>query len=203
MRANVVGLMQFVHELRGEFFEAAVGLGDREFTRDRGVSLNSFRNLFLHLAYVEYHHVTYFCQGQSKAWPSFSSQTSKLTYPTTQSVRDWLREVTHVSNSFLAQWNNERALQQVVRWVRLGHPLKVTREAALAQCVTEQLLHLGEAEAMLWQLDVRPPTTLWIDRMVLEGRAPAPPPVRSMKKAARDPSTLLADHTRSNARRKR
>ena len=100
------------------------------------------------------------------------------------------------------RWDTDRELRKVVRWVRLRHPLKVTREMALAQCVTEQLLHLGEVEAMLWQLDVSPPTTLWIDRFVLHGRSPAPPPVRSMKKAALDRTTLLARYTRENARRR-
>ena len=199
MRPNVVSLMEFVHELRGEFFETAAALGPKEFNRDRGVSLSSFRNLFLHLAYVEEHHVRFFCQGRAKVWPQFSEQISKRKYPTTESVRERLRSVTRLSEGYLAKWNNDRELQKVVRWVRLGHPLKVTRETALAQCVTEQLLHLGEVEAMLWQLDVEPPTTLWIDRIFLRGRPPAPPPVRSMEKAAMLPNALLAEHTRANS----
>lgn len=201
MRANVVGLMEFVHELRGEFFETAGQLGEREFKRDRGASLNSFRNLFLHLAYVEEHHVRYFCQGHAKVWPHFSAQVSPRRYPDIGSVRERLRELTRFADKFLARWNNDRALRKTVAWVRLGHPLRVSRESALAQCVTEQLLHLGEVEALLWQVDVPPPTTLWIDRVVLEGGSPAPPPVRSMKRAARDLSTLLSDHTRANALR--
>src|SRR5580700_5785710 len=36
------------------------------------------------------------------------------------------------------------------------------------------LMHLGEVEAMLWQLDVEPPTTMWIDRRVLRGMWPPP-----------------------------
>jgi uncharacterized damage-inducible protein DinB len=202
VRANVVGLMRFIHELRGEFFETAALLGPKEFTRDRGVSLGSFRNLFLHLAYVEEHHITFFCQGRAEVWPYLSTQVSTRRYPTIESVRERLRAVTVFANGYLATWNDERDLRHVVRWVRLGHPLKVTRETALAQCATEQLLHLGEVEAMLWQRKVTPPTTLWIDRVFLKGRSPAPPPVRSMKKAARNPTTLLSEHTRANSKRK-
>jgi uncharacterized damage-inducible protein DinB len=202
MRANVVELMRFVHDVRGEFFETAAALGWKEFTKDRGVSMNSFRNLFLHLAYVEEHHVRYFCQGTAKAWPYFYTQVSPRRYRTIDAVRERLRDVTALADRYLALWDSDRELRRVVRWVRLRHPLRVTREMALAQCLTEQLLHLGEVEAMLWQLDVSPPTTLWIDRVVLHGRSPAPPPVRSMKKAALDGTSLLAGYTRANARRR-
>ena len=40
---TTVDLMDFVHELRSEFFETAAKLGWEEFTRDRGVSMRSFR----------------------------------------------------------------------------------------------------------------------------------------------------------------
>ncbi len=54
------------------------------------------------------------------------------------------------------------------------YPLRLSRDSALAQCVTEQLLHLGEVEAMLWQMDVEPPSTFWILRRVLRGQWPPP-----------------------------
>ncbi len=199
MRVNIIAILRFVHELRGDFFETAASLGWKEFTRDRGVSLNSFRNLFLHLAYVEEHHITKFCQGRAEPWPSFSFQVSKRRYNDIASVRERLRTVTDLSEEYLSQWDNDHALQKVIPWVRLGHPLKVTREVALTQCTTEHLLHLGEVEAMLWQLNVSPPTTLWIDRIVLRGRPPAPPPVRTLRRLTRDPKVLLSKTSRIRA----
>lgn len=49
MATNVLGLLRFVHKVRADFFEAAAALGTEEFVRDRGVSLGSFRDVFLHL----------------------------------------------------------------------------------------------------------------------------------------------------------
>jgi len=201
-KVNIIAILRFVHELRGDFFETAASLGWKEFARDRGVSLNSFRNLFLHLAYVEEHHITKFCQGRAEPWPSFSAQVAKRRYNDIASVRGRLRDITSLSEEYLSRWDNDRALQEVVRWVRLGHPLKVTREAALTQCTMEHLLHLGEVEAMLWQLDVEPPTTLWIDRIVLRGHPPAPPPVRTIRRLARDPNALISQTSRLRARPK-
>lgn len=185
MPTNVIALLRFVHRLRADFFEASATLGWTEFTRDRGVSLGSFRNLFVHLAYVEEHHVTQFCEGKATRWPTFARQISTRRYRDLESVRTRLAEVTALAEDRFRAWDSPRELGRVVRWVRLGHPLNVTRDAALMQCATEHLLHLGEVEAMLWQLDVEPPTTLWIDREVLHGRPPAPPPVAVLRTAER------------------
>lgn len=196
MKVNVIGLLRFVHQLRGDFFETAATLGWREFTRDRGVSLGSFRNVFLHLAYVEEHHITQFCEGRPKRWPTFSSQVDRRKYRDMESVRERLRQVTRLAEERLTAWDTGRALAKTVCWVRLGHPFRLTREEALTQCTTEHLLHLGEVEAMLWQSHVEPPTTLWIDRMVLVGCPPAPPPIPILQKIAKNPRALLAPVSR-------
>jgi uncharacterized damage-inducible protein DinB len=200
MRVNVVGLLRFVHQLRGDFFEAAATLGWKDFARDREVSLGSFRDVFLHLAYVEEHHITQFCEGRPTRWPTFASQTDHRRYRTIDSVRERIRWVTELAEKRLSVWDTERALQKVVCWVRLGHPLRITRENALTQCTTEHLLHLGEVEALLWQSKIEPPTTLWIDRNILQGRPPAPPPIPLMQKIAKDPRNLLSPISRGRPR---
>jgi uncharacterized damage-inducible protein DinB len=190
MQVNIVKLLRFVHGLRSDFFEAAATLGWEEFTRDQGVSLGSYRNLFLHLAYVEEHHITQFCEGRPTPWPSFARQVSSRRYRNIDEVRRRLEEVTALAEDRLREWDTPRGLAKTVCWVRLGHPIKVTRETALTQCTTEHLLHLGEVEAMLWQHGIEPPTTLWIDREVLHGKPPAPPPVPIMKKVTRQRELL-------------
>lgn len=202
MRPNMVGLLRFVHDLRGEFFEVAASLGWKEFTRNRGVSMESFRNVFLHLAYVEEHHIRYFCRGRAKVWPTWAAQMPKNRYRTVESVRERLRSVTEFANRRLKTWDSAPALAKSVRWVRLGHPIRLSRGDALAQCVSEHLLHLGEVEAMLWQLDVEPPTTLWIDRVVLSGGPPAPGPGKRVQSLAKNPKALVARSTRARLRRK-
>lgn len=172
---TTIDLMDFVHELREEFFECSAKLGPKEFTKDRGVSMLSFREVFLHLAYVEEQHVTEFCEGRPTEWMPEVMRIPKDRYRTIAAVRKRLREVRAMGDSRFKKWNSAEELAKPAVWVASRkYPLRLTRDSALAQCVTEQLLHLGEVEAMLWQMDVEPPSTFWIMRRVLRGKWPPP-----------------------------
>jgi len=172
---TTIDLMDFVHELREEFFECAAKLGWQEFTKDRGVSMHSFRDIFLHLAYVEEQHVTEFCEGRPTPWMPEVMDIPKDRYRSLAAVRSRLREVRAMGDRRFKKWNTPSELEKSAVWVASKkYPIRLSRDSALAQCLTEHLLHLGEVEAMLWQMDVEPPTTLWIARRVLHGRWPPP-----------------------------
>ena len=172
---TTIDLMDFVHELREEFFECAAKLGWKEFTKDRGVSMLSFRDVFLHLAYVEEQHVTEFCEGRPTRWMPEVMQIPKDRFLTIAAVRKRLRDVRRMGDQRFKRWNTPEELAKPAVWVASRkYPLRLSRDSALAQCVTEQLLHLGEVEAMLWQLDIEPPSTFWIARRVLHGKWPPP-----------------------------
>ena len=172
---TTIDLMEFVHELREDFFECAAKLGWKEFSKDRGVSMHSFRNIFLHLAYVEEQHVTEFCEGRPTPWMPEVMRIPRDRYLTIASVRKRLREVRAMGDQRFKKWNTAKELDKAAVWVASKkYPLRLSRDSALAQCLTEHLLHLGEVEAMLWQMDVEPPTTFWIERRVLRGKWPPP-----------------------------
>ena len=187
---TTIDLMDFVHELRGDFFECAAKLGWKEFTKDRGTSMLSFRDVFLHLAYVEEQHVTEFCENRPTPWMREVMKIPKDRYRSIPEVRKRLREVRAMGDVRFKKWNSEEELAKPAVWVASRkYPLRLSRDSALAQCVTEHLLHLGEVEAMLWQLDIEPPTTFWIDRRVLYGKWPPPKSAlvggRVLRRAAR------------------
>jgi uncharacterized damage-inducible protein DinB len=172
---STIDLMDFVHELREDFFESAAKLGWKEFTKDRGVSMLSFRDVFLHLAYVEEQHVTQFCENRPTPWMREVMRIPRDQFRTLASVRRRLREVRAMGDTRFKRWNTPEELEKPAVWVAEGkYPNRLSRDSALAQCLTEHLLHLGEVEAMLWQMDVKPPTTFWIARRVLKGKWPPP-----------------------------
>ncbi len=172
---TTVDLMDFVHELREDFFECAAKLGPKEFTKDRGTSMLSFRDVFLHLAYVEEQHVTEFCENRPTPWMPEVMKIPKDRYRSIPEVRKRLREVRAMGDVRFKKWNTPEELAEPAVWVASRkYPLRLTRDSALAQCLTEHLLHLGEVEAMLWQMDVEPPSTFWIARRVLHGKWPPP-----------------------------
>jgi len=172
---TTIDLMDFVHEVREEFFECAAKLGWKEFTKDRGVSMLSFRDVFLHLAYVEEQHVTKFCENRMVPWMPEVMRIPQDRYLSIRAVRQRLRAVTAMGDRRFKKWNTPEELAKPAVWIASKiYPLRLTRDSALAQCVTEHLFHLGEVEAMLWQMDVEPPSTFWIARRVLHGKWPPP-----------------------------
>jgi uncharacterized damage-inducible protein DinB len=172
---TTIDLMDFVHELREDFFERAAKLGWKEFTKDRGVSMLSFRDIFLHLAYVEEQHVTQFCEGRPTPWMREVMKIPQDRYLTLSAVRRRLREVRAMGDQRFKKWNTPAELAKPAVWMAARkYPIRLSRDSALAQCLTEHLLHLGEVEAMLWQMDIAPPTTMWIVRRVLFGEWPPP-----------------------------
>jgi uncharacterized damage-inducible protein DinB len=172
---STIDLMDFVHDLRADFFECAAKLGWKEFTKDRGVSMRSFRDIFLHLAYVEEQHVTEFCEARPTPWMPEVMKIPTDRYLSVAAVRRRLRVVRAMGDRRFKKWNTPEELAKPAVWVASKkYPLRLSRDSALAQCLTEHLLHLGEVEAMLWQMDVEPPTTFWIDRRVLHGKWPPP-----------------------------
>jgi uncharacterized damage-inducible protein DinB len=172
---TTIDLLGYVHELRRDFFERAAQLGWKEFTKDRGVSMHSFRNIFLHLAYVEEQHMTEFCENRATPWMWEVMNIPSDRYLSIAAVRKRLKEVEAMGNARFPKWNTPDELSKPAVWVASKkYPLRLTRDSALAQCLTEHLLHLGEVEAMLWQMDVEPPDTFWISRRVLHGKWPPP-----------------------------
>lgn len=199
---STIDLMDFIHELRAEFFECAAKLGWKEFTKDRGSSMLSFRDTFLHLAYVEEQHVTQFCEGRPTPWMPEVMKIPKDKFRTIGSVRARLREVRAMGDRRFKRWNTPAELAKPAVWVASKrYPLKLSRDSALAQCLTEHLLHLGEVEALLWQLDVEPPSTFWIMRRVLHGKWPPPNSALLNGRPLPDPSSPHPSPPASRRRR--
>ncbi|HXY46365.1 MAG TPA: hypothetical protein VEG66_02845 [Thermoplasmata archaeon] len=199
---TTIDLMDFVHELREDFFECSAKLGWKEFTKDRGVSMLSFRDIFLHLAYVEEQHVTEFCEGRPTAWMTEVMKIPKDRFRSISAVRRRLREVRAMGDQRFKKWNRPEELEKPAVWVAARkYPIRLSRDSALAQCLTEHLLHLGEVEAMLWQMDVEPPTTFWIQRRVLHGRWP--PPKSALYNVRPRPRTSASRRASRMAKRRR
>ena len=200
---TTIDLMDFVHELREDFFERAAKLGWKEFTKNREVSMLSFRDIFLHLAYVEEQHVTEFCEGRPTPWMPEVMKIPKDRYLSIPAVRKRLREVRAMGDRRFKNWNTPEELAKPAVWMATRkYPLRLSRDSALAQCLTEHLLHLGEVEAMLWQIDIEPPTTFWIERRVLLGKWP--PPRAAVYQAGELPKAHAVRHhpSRGSGRRR-
>ena len=199
---STIDLMDFVHELREDFFEAAAKLGWNKFTKNREVSMLSFRDIFLHLAYVEEQHVTQFCEGKPTPWMPEVMRIPNDRFLSIEEVRDRLREVRRMGEVRFKKWNTPDELAKPAVWVASKkYPIRLSRDSALAQCLTEHLLHLGEVEAMLWQMDVEPPSTFWILRRVLDHKWPPPKSALVGGRTLEDPQETRRSPVRRGRRR--
>ncbi len=107
---STIDLMDFVHELRQDFFECPTKLGWKEFTKDRGVSMRSFRDVFLHLAYIEEQHVKEFCENRATPWMAEVMEIPKDRHLSIPSVRRRLKEVTAMGDVRFREWNTPEQL---------------------------------------------------------------------------------------------
>jgi uncharacterized damage-inducible protein DinB len=76
-------------------------------------------------------------------------------------VEEHLGEVERKTRAYL-QASDEKELQRMVKFTLSSGPtFDMSVEESLFQSFTEQLYHLGELIALLWQEDVEPPTMQW------------------------------------------
>ena len=82
-------------------------------------------------------------------------------YSNMSMVKDHLDEVERKTQAYL-QTADEKEFDRIVKFtLSSGTTFDLSVEEALFQSFTEQLYHLGELIALLWQEDVEPPTMQW------------------------------------------
>ena len=124
---TTIDLMEFVHELREDFFERAAALGWKEFAKDRGTSMLSFRDTFLHLAYVEEQHVREFCEGRPTPWMPEVMHIPTDRYRSIAAVRRRLREVRAAGSRRFRKWNTPAELKRPAVWVSSNkYPIRLS-----------------------------------------------------------------------------
>ena len=71
-----------------------------------------------------------------------------------------MKEVERKTKEYFKTLNNEE-LNRKVRLKVGGGEFNLTVEECLLQSFTEQLYHIGELIALLWQINIEPPPMQW------------------------------------------
>jgi uncharacterized damage-inducible protein DinB len=92
----------------------------------------------------------------------YKRQRKSEDYANMQMVLEHLREVEHRTREYL-QNVDEDDLKRRVKFVLLssGEVFDLSVEESLFQSFTEQLYHMGELIALLWQENIEPPKMQW------------------------------------------
>ena len=115
------------------------------------------KNIILHMIDNEDWMVNWIIQGRSKdyvrrKWEEYASMSMVLEH---------LEEVEEKSGKYFAKLDDLELKRRVKLTTSAGQTFDLAVEECLFQSFTEQIYHLGELIALLWQENVEPPKMQW------------------------------------------
>ena len=128
-----------------------------EVDKDREASFYSMKNILLHMIDNEDWMVNWVIRGRSKdyvrrKWEEYASMNV---------VFGHLEEVEEKSSQYFAKLDDTELKRRVKLTTSAGQTFDLAVEECLFQSFTEQIYHLGELIALLWQDDIEPPKMQW------------------------------------------
>ncbi len=144
--------------VRGKFARKLAKLPTRTVSKNNEASFHSMKDNMIHMIYVEDWLLNSAIRGKGRDYRernfrSFQDMCAVLTYldKVEEKTRAYLKSV------------SERELRRKVRlqFSPRGVVYDMSVEECLYQSVTEQLYHLGELIALLWQENLKPPSMEW------------------------------------------
>jgi len=160
-------LYEFVAESRHRFLAKFRDLGWAETNRDRGATQGSMHAIFVHMLEVEDSWLHYDIPG--KPWPYGDRDPSAFTsFDTVEAYDEDLSGRTEE----LLRGLTDADLGREVEFDGARGRVKSTVEHIAIHTAIDEIAHLGELVALLWQLDVEPPWRNWIRRYLTEIGSP-------------------------------
>lgn len=149
-------------QVRKRYFQVISKLPENELTRDRGASFPSILDIFTHV--LDAYRWWYLYVYQDKAHERKRLRGTGLNL---DGVKREERKIDSFVKKFL-QKLTPKDLQTAVIWHETDAKgkkwtIKITLRDMLWQLVAEELQHRGELNALLWQIDIDPPITEWVD----------------------------------------
>jgi uncharacterized damage-inducible protein DinB len=159
-------LYQYSSTVRRAFLEKLASLSWEVVTKNREASYYSMKNIMLHMIDNEDMVVS----GQILKIKPLTTASNKSTvvqgardwdeYKDMQVIREHLDEVERKTKAYLEKADEKELARRVDFTVRSG-TFDLSVEECLMQSFTEQLYHMGELIALLWQEDIEPPKMQW------------------------------------------
>jgi uncharacterized damage-inducible protein DinB len=154
---SVVELYAFSSRVRRNFTEKLVQLPFDAVAKNREASFHSMKNILLHMIDNEDWIVNWVIPGKSRAyirrrWEEYVDMADVIKH---------LDDVEAKTRAYLKGLNEEEFTRRVDFVLASGQSFDLSLEECLFQSFTEQLYHLGELIALLWQENVEPPRMQW------------------------------------------
>ena len=150
-------LYQFSSSVRRKFLEKLAALPWEEVTKNREASHYSMRNILIHMIDNEDRIVNWVVRNKGA---EYKRALNPEEYSNIQMIRSHLSEVEDKTKAYLAK-ADETEFHRRVNFVAGAETFDLSVEESLFQSFTEQLYHVGELIALLWQEDIEPPKMQW------------------------------------------
>ena len=150
-------LYAYASRVRRRFADKLAELPWAEVEKNREASFYSMKNILLHMVDNEDWIVNWVIPGRGgeyvrRKWAEYTSMEMVLVH---------LEEVEGRTRAWLADLD-EKALKRKVNFtLSSGATFDLTVEECLIQSFTEQMYHMGELIALMWQDNVEPPQMQW------------------------------------------
>ena len=155
--AEFRALYEYVTQLRERFLASCRELGWKEFTRNREASWKSMRGVFVHILEVEDSWLHYDAMGIP--WPFGDRDPSA--FANFDEVETYDRELAQKTRKL--QNLTSEALTRQVGFEWTSGTAKASMQNILMHAFIDELAHFGELICLMWQLDVKPPWTDWME----------------------------------------
>ena len=154
---SVEELHQYSSTVRSKFATKLAELPWSEVEKNREASFYSMKNILLHIIDNEDWMVNWVIQNKSEGYVRRKSEE----YTSMKMLLDHLGEVEEKSNRYFTKLDAGELSRRVKFTTSAGQIFDLTVEECLLQSFTEQLYHIGELIALLWQDNIEPPKMQW------------------------------------------
>jgi uncharacterized damage-inducible protein DinB len=155
---DVKELYQYSSTVRRKFLEKLESLPWESVTKNREASFYSMKNILVHMIDNEDWIVNWVIQNRAA---EYKRERRSEEYTSMQLVRDHLEEVERKTRAYLEKADEKEMERRVSFTTSSGNSFNLSVEESLFQSFTEQLYHMGELIALLWQEDIEPPRMQW------------------------------------------
>ncbi len=151
---NINEMYEYSSKVRRKFLQKLAELPWEEVVKNREASYYSMKSILIHIIDNEDWIVNWVVHNRATEYKRAKSED----YTSMQMIREHLDEVERKTKMFLERADNEELEKRVNFTLSSGQTFDLSVEESLFQSFTEQLYHIGELIALLWQQNIEPPT---------------------------------------------
>ncbi len=154
---SIQELIQFSSMVRRRFAEKLSELPWKEVERNREASFQSMKNILLHIIDNEDRIINYAIKNRAKDYVRRNPEE----YTSMKMILDHLEEVEKKTQQYFRTMTESELGRRVTLTTTTSGDFNLSVEECLIQSFTEQLYHMGELIALMWQDNIEPPPMQW------------------------------------------